>query len=70
MAHLNMGLKRPLSVFAEFHASSLNRPHFSYYWTDHDRVGLSLDWGNGSSDPVFNVTLELRVPHWIERYLP
>lgn len=70
MAHLNMGIKRPLSVFTEFHASSINRPHFSLYWSDHDRVGLGLSWGNGNSDPVFNITLELWVPPWIERHLP
>lgn len=57
-------------LFVACHPSSINRPHFSRTWFDKDCLSLGLSWGNGNSDPVFIVNIDLRIPAWLEKRLP
>ena len=44
--------------------SSVNLPRLRWYWWDATEGHLDLSWGNGNSDPVWSVSVRLRVPRW------
>jgi len=56
-------------VYIEVNARAINRPHFSTCWIDDDHYDVALSWGNGSSDPVWFVSLNVTVPPRVARYL-
>lgn len=62
-------LGRRVRVWTEWNWSSINRPHVVWWersYLDHgpDSVGFGLSWGNGYSDPVWSIDLEVRLPRW------
>lgn len=59
-----------------FSPSCMNGPHLaSYWWWDEDHPAppshaeLSLSWGNGNSDPMWSVWVQVPVPRWLARRL-
>jgi hypothetical protein len=42
--------------------SSINLPRLRWYWYDETNGFLDLSWGNGNSDPVWCVTVQVPVP--------
>lgn len=58
------------SLAAGFDTWPINRPHLSYSWFDEQELAITLNWGNGNSDPVWYASVELRLPIWLARRLP
>lgn len=51
----------PVDVFVDGHAWAINRP-LLLGWRDGTRIGGSLSWGNGNSDPVWIVDVSIDIP--------
>lgn len=58
------------SLAAGFNTWPINRPHFTYDWFDERELVVAINWDNRSSDPVWYIALELRLPRWLARLLP
>lgn len=37
----------------------INRPHFYAEWWGDKKLGIWIDWGNGNSDPVWTLGVEI-----------
>lgn len=40
--------------------SNVNRPRFAYEWVADNQWYASMTWGNGNSDPVWSIGIEVR----------
>lgn len=62
--HRTFGL-RGRELFVSVDSSALLVPRLSADWVDTERLMLDLTVGNGNSDPLLSVAVELDVPRWL-----
>lgn len=43
---------------------AVHRPHSMFYWVTDRRFGIEVSWGNGNSDPVWSIGVEITLPGW------
>lgn len=53
---------RPVELFASFDLTAINRPHLRCDWYDVEILGVTLEWSNGHSDPVWSASVTLHPP--------
>lgn len=53
--------------YGEINAGSINRPRLSCDWMDTRNYEIALSWGNGNSDPVWLLAVDLTIPEPIGR---
>lgn len=49
-------------LFAQVNLDSINLPRLRWDWFEPHRGALLLEWGNGNSDPVWSVAVDIWVP--------
>lgn len=49
----------PIEITGEINTWSAHRPGITA-WRHTDSIGIALWWGNGNSDPVWEIAIELR----------